>query len=215
MGYFIETGYILLVVALAVLASKACKLPQTATRKLVHILIGFVFPIQYFFFREAPLPLLLIPAVIAVALFLTARFSLVPALVNPDNPYGIFYYALGILILNAIAVLYPAFSAAEGAAIVCLSLGDGMAAIPSLIFKKPHHLFRKKTLEGTLFCLLASCVGMLLLGLAFPVLALPLPIILAAAVTATLLELFGGRLDNLAILFGVSGLCALLTEAIR
>ena len=214
MGYLIEGGYIFLVVTLTALANKKCGLSQTAARKLIHILIGFVFPIQYFFFRESPLPLLLIPTVITVALYLIARFRLIPSMVNPDNPYGIFYYALGILVLNAISVLYPAFFAAEGAAIVCLSLGDGMAALPSLVLRKTHPLFRKKTWEGTLLCLLAPIGGMLLLGLAFPALALPLPIILAAAATATVLELFCGRLDNLAILFGVSGLSALLMEVI-
>lgn len=212
MGYFAEGSYILLVVALAVLANKKFGLSQAAARKLVHIMIGFVFPIQYFFFREDALSLILFPTVITVSLFLIARFTLVPSMVNPKNPYGIFYYALGILVLNLISVFYPAFFAAEGAAIACLSLGDGMAAIPSLIFKKTHPLFREKTVEGTLACLLTPIGGMLLLGLAFPALALPLPIILAATVTATLLELFGGRFDNLAILFGTAGLVALLLE---
>lgn len=210
MGYLIESGYILLVVGLTVLANKKCGLSQTAARKLIHILIGFVFPIQYHFFREDAFPLILFPAVISLALFLIARFRLVPSMVNPDNPYGIFYYALGILVLNVISVCYPAFFAAEGAAIACLALGDGLAAIPSLILKKTHPLFRKKTVEGTLLCLLAPIGGILLLGLAFPALAIPLPIIPAAALTATILELFCGRFDNLAILFGVGALTALL-----
>ena len=199
-------------VAACVLANKKCGLSKTAARKLVHIMIGLVFPIQYFFFGTAVLPLLLVPAIIAVSLFLVARYSLVPSMVNPDNPYGIFFYALGILILNLITVLYPPFLAAEGAAIVCLSLGDGTAAIPSLILKKTHPLLGEKSIEGTLLCLLTSVGGMLLLGLVFPPLALPLPILLTAAAAATLLELFGGRLDNLAILFGVGGLTAWLME---
>ena len=210
MGYLVEGGYILLVVAAITLANKKCGLSQVAARKLIHVLIGFVFPIQYFFFGTSPLPLLLIPAIIAVTLFLVARFSLVPSMVNPENPYGIFFYALGILILNLIAVLYPAFLPAEGAAIVCLSLGDGLAAIPALVLKKTHPILGKKSIEGTLVCFLAPIAGMLLLGLAFPALMLPLPIILAAAATATVLELFGGRFDNLAILFGVGALTALL-----
>ena len=214
MGYLVESGYILLVVALCVLANKKCGLSDVMARKLIHILIGFVFPIQYHFFANDPLGLLLIPTVIAVTLFLVARFALIPSMINRENPYGIFYYALGILILNLISVFFPAFLAAEGAAIVCLSLGDGLAAIPAMLLKKTHPLIGQKSIEGTLVCLLAPIGGMLLLGLAFPALALPLPIILALSAAATLLELFGGRLDNLAILFGVSGLAALLTEVL-
>ena len=214
MGYFVEIGYILAVVGLCVLANKKCGLSASATRKLIHILIGFVFPIQYFFFREDALGLLMIPALIALALFLVARFSLIPSMVNPDNPYGIFYYALGILVLNAIALGFPVFFAAEGAAIACLSLGDGTAAIPALLLKKTHPLIGKKSIEGTILCFLFPIGGMLLLGLFFPSLALSLPIILAVSLASTLLELFGGRLDNLAILFGASGLAALLMEVV-
>ena len=214
MGYLVEGGYILLVVAFCTFANKKCGLPSGAARKLIHILIGFVFPIQYCFFESDPLGLLLPPALIAAALFLVARFALIPSMVNPKNPYGIFYYALGILILNFVSVLYPAFQRAEAAAIVCLSLGDGLAAVPAMLLKKTHPLFGEKSLEGTAVCLLAPIGGMLLLGLAIPALALPLPVILSAALLATVLELFCGRLDNLAILFGTGGAVSLLLEVI-
>lgn len=211
MGYLAEGGYVVAVVLLSRLLHGRCGVGASTTRKLVHILIGFVFPIQYYFFREDALGMLLLPAIITITLFLVARYRLIPAMVNPENPYGIFYYALGILVLNLVAVLYPAMHAAEGAAVFALAFGDGAATLLTPLFKKRHKIFRGKTVEGTLLCFLFAALGMLLLGLMLPALMLPPLLILGVAALTALIELFTGRYDNLAILFGVAALCLLVT----
>ena len=214
MGYLAEGGYVIAVVLLSRLLHGRGWASASVTRKLVHILIGFVFPIQYHFFREDALGMLLLPAIITVTLFLVARYRLIPAMVNPNNPYGIFYYALGILALNAVAVLCPAMHAAEGAAVFALAFGDGAAALLSPLFKRRHRIRGDKTIEGTLLCFLFAALGILLVGVMLPSLMLSPWLILGAAALASLLELFGGRYDNLAILFGVAALCLLANGGI-
>ena len=138
MGYIVEVGYVLAVVLLSRILHGRFGVSASVTRKLVHILIAFVFPIQYHFFKTDALGLLIVPSLITVTLFLVARFSLIPAMVNPKNRYGIFYYAAGITTLNVISVFYPAFHAAAGAAVFCLAFGDGAAALlASLLPPKP------------------------------------------------------------------------------
>ena len=209
MGYLAEVGYIAAVCLFSHALHKWAGVSSSVTRKLTHILIGFVFIIQYHFFREDPLGLLLVPAIVTVSLFLVARFRLIRSMVNPENPYGIFYYALAILLSNAIAILYPPYHAAAGAAILSLSLGDGAAALLSGLFPRRHRLLGEKTAEGSLLCFLFSLLGMWLLGLVFPAIALPLSLLPLLAVLATLLELFAGRFDNPAIVFGVGLVAAL------
>lgn len=210
MGYIVEVGYVLAVVLLSRILHGRFGVSAAITRKLVHILIAFVFPIQYHFFKTDALGLLIVPSLITVTLFLVARFSLIPAMVNPKNRYGIFYYAAGITALNVISVFYPAFHAAAGAAVFCLAFGDGAAALLSGFVKNRHPLWREKSVEGTLFCFVFSVLGMLLLGVMFRSLLLPLPLVFAVAALTAVLELFCGRLDNLAILAGVALPVALL-----
>ncbi len=211
MGYLVEIGYIAAVCLLSHLLHTRAGVKGATTRKLTHILIGAVFFLQYAFFRDDILGMLLVPALVTVGLFLVAHFRLVPSMVNPENPYGIFLYALAILISNVIAILVPAYHAAAGAAILALSLGDGAAALGTSFLKKPHRLYREKTVEGSTLCLLFSLLGMLLPGLFFPALALSPWLLLPAALFSAGLELFTGRLDNLAIVFGVGGLVYFLS----
>lgn len=212
MGYLAEVGYIAAVCLFSAALHKWAGLSSSVTRKLTHILIGFVFVIQYHFFRDDPLGLLLVPAVVTVALYLVARLRLVRSMVNPENPYGIFYYALAILLSNAVSILYPPYHAAAGAAIMALALGDGAAALIAPLFRRRHRLLGQKTAEGSLLCFLFSLLGMWLLGVVFPAIALPLALLPLLAVLATLLELFCGRFDNPAIVFGVGLVAALLSD---
>jgi dolichol kinase len=102
--------------------------------------------------------------------------------------------------------------AAAGAAVFALAFGDGAAALLTPLFSTRHKLYREKTLEGSLLCLIFAALGILLLGVMLPSLMLPPLLILGAAVLTTVLELFTGRYDNPAILFGVAALCLLFTE---
>ena len=159
------------------------------------------------------LGLLLVPSLVTVGLFLVARFRLVPSMVNPENPYGVFFYALAILLSNGITILYPPYHAAAGAAILCLALGDGAAALVVSLLPKRHHLARGKSVEGTLSCFFFSYLGMLLLGAVFPPLALFPWMLPTVALASALIELISGRLDNPAIVFGIGGLVSLLSLA--
>ena len=203
MGYLAEVAYIAAVCFFSHILHKCLGVRPAITRKLTHILIGFVFPIQYYFFREDAIGLIAVPLAVTALLFLVARFRLVPSMVNPENPYGIFFYALSILLSNIVCIFYPPYHAAAGAAIACLALGDGAAALMTAGLSRRHRLFGEKSIEGTLFCVLFSALGMLALGLAFPALALSPLTLMAAALLSGITELFCGRLDNLAIVFGV------------
>ena len=211
MGYLAEIGYIAAVCAAAHLLHRCLHVPGHITRKLIHILIGFVFFIQYHFFREDVAGLLIVPAAVTLGLFLVARLRLLPSMVNPDNPYGIFYYALSILLSNVVAILYPPYHAAAGAAILCLAFGDGAAALLASLLPRRHRLIGEKSVEGSLFCLLFSYLGMWLVTLAFPSLSLPPLLLPFLALLTVLLELFTGRYDNPAIVLGV-GVAALLLQ---
>ncbi len=210
MGYLVEALYVLAVVAFTSALHRYFKVDSAVTRKLTHILIGFVFIIQYHYFREDVLGLLLLPSIITVGLFLVARFRLVESMVNPKSPYGIFYYALSITVSNAIACFYPPYLGAAGVAIFCLAFGDGFAALLGGALPRRHRILGEKSVEGSVICFFFAAAGMVILGLFFPALMLSPWLLFGAAALTAVLELFGGRYDNPAIVFGVGALVALL-----
>ncbi len=203
MGYLAEFLYIGVVVGLLAFLGRRFSLPHGVTRKLIHILICFVYVLEYIFFR-GQWQSLIVPAVVTILLFFTARYALVPSMVNPKNPYGIFFYAVAVTAVMALSLLSPAFLLPGGAAIFCLSFGDGFAALLGELVRRPHRLIGNKSVEGCLFCFAFSLLGLCLLGLLIPEAMLTLPAALIAAAVTVLLELFGGRFDNLFITFGVT-----------
>lgn len=210
MGYLIEAAYLGAVCVLSHLLHHRCGVSAAVTRKLTHILVGFIFFIQYHFFAGDALGMLLLPSLITLGLFLVARFRLVDSMVNPENPYGIFAYALAILVSNIVCLFYPACYAAAGAAILSLSLGDGAAALLTRPLRHRHRIYGEKTLEGSLLCFFFALVGIILLGTVFPALRLAPALVLLGAAAATLLELSAGKLDNPAIVLGVGAFLVLL-----
>ena len=202
MGYLAEFLYIGAAVGLLAFLRRRFSLPRDVTRKLTHILMCFVYVPEYLFFRDR-WQILVVPVIVTLLLFFTARYALVPSMVNPENPYGIFFYAVAVTAVMALSLLFPAFLLPAGAAIFCLSFGDGFAALLGGFVKRPHRLIGKKSVEGCFFCFAFSLVGLLILGLLIPEAMLTFPAALITAAVATVLELVGGRFDNLLISFGV------------
>ncbi len=203
MGYAVELFYVAAVVGLLQLIGKRTALSPHISRKIIHILIAFVWVFQYYFFRGSH-ALLIVPFFVTLLLFFAARYRLVSSMVNESNPYGIFYYALSVSLVSILSVLFPESFLPSGAAIFCLSFGDGFAALIGSAFKRGHRILGEKTLEGTLACFLFSLAGLFILGLLVPPAMLSFPLMLLGAVLTTLFELIGGRFDNLLIVLGVT-----------
>ncbi len=211
--YAIELLYVAAVVGGAQLIQNCFSVRREVVRKIVHILICFVWVFQYYFFTDgvgfvSP-RIVVVPAVVTLLLFFTARYRLVPSFVNEDNPYGIFYYAAAITGVSLLSWLLPATLTPGGLSIFCLSFGDGAAALFGMCLPRTHRLYRKKTWEGTLACFAFAALGMCLLQIMVPYTAEVWVILFLAALSAVL-ELFSGKYDNPAIVFGVSAAAALL-----
>ena len=101
---------------------------------------------------------------------------------------GGFTGASYILTTSAISIaLFPKPIAI--AALVFIIIGDTAAALIGRRFGK-HKLIKNKSLEGSGACLLS------LVALSFFIPGLPTPVGLAGALTATLAELFTGKIDD-------------------
>ncbi len=210
--FLIELLYVAAAVACLQLLGRVLHLSRPLTRKIVHLLVCFVFVFQYRFFYEggevSPAAVV-VPALVTLALFLVARYRLLPAIVSRENPYGIFYYGLAVTAASVLSVLFPILFLPSGLSFFCLSFGDGFAAIVGMYAPKKHPLFREKTWEGSVACFLFSLVGILVFRLFIPC-ALSWPAALILAAVTAVLELFGDKLDNLLIVFGVTLGAALL-----
>jgi dolichol kinase len=108
------------------------------------------------------------------------------------------------------ATILPAYLIPCGIGVFALSFGDGAAGVFGQAFSKMNlHITKTKTAMGTIGCFIFSIVGTVVLStfIPFPIEIIPLLII---GVTAALMEIIGGHLDNYTVPFGTTIVAVLL-----
>lgn len=206
-GYLFSILYVLLCVGLAVIVGRL-GVPKKYTRKIIHILVGFVWVILYHYMGAGSVHFLAVCLLFLVLLTVDYKFKLLPAMSSDgDNAPGTVYYALAMSVMAAVTLYAPDMILPFGVGVFCTSLGDGFAAvIGQLVTKGNPKIWGEKTLYGTLtsfaFCLLVPIVfnAIFDMGISFWH-------SLLIAFFAFEIELFiGNGLDNIAITLGSAGL---------
>ena len=209
-GLAVSALYVLGILAVSsVLSHKGAS--SEATRKLVHIALGGWWFIAMAFFNS-PIWAAVLPALFIAVNSIAYWTGALPFMAREegDTP-GTVYYAISLTLL-ALLTFWINMPYAGALGVLCMSLGDGFAAIVGKRFGKRSLPFGagRKTIAGTLtmFALsLASCLAVLLFF--DPARAVALALVLAAA--AAVLELVSpDGLDNLAVPLGVSALYLIL-----
>lgn len=180
-------------------------------RKGIH-LCALTIPVGYSLMPFLP-AILAVSAAAGISILLDiARFrgwrlwKIVAVILTPiirDHEFkGSFIGASYILTTSAVTIaLFPKTIAV--AAIVFIIIGDTAAAIIGRLLGR-HRLIGKKTIEGSLACL----VSLILVSFLIP--GLPLVAGLAGALAATLAEAFSGKIDDNLTVPIISGLVMLL-----
>ena len=175
------------------------------TRKLVHLLVGFEWVILYTFLGAGLHSLIICVLFLA---FLTVAYAkkLLPAISSDsDNAPGTVYYAASMSAIAISMLFLPEMMLPFGVAVLCTSLGDGLAGIvgQAVSFNNPK-LLGNKTLVGTLTNFAVCFVGILIFAEIFDF-SLKLEDVVAIALLSAALELITPRgLDNVTVPIGVA-----------
>lgn len=167
------------------------------SRKVIHICTFFVLPIFDYFVGPS------IHFIIMCVMFLgVTAGSYFLKILKPiereknKNP-GTIYYALSLLLLSTLTYffhdLYPYMFFGFGA----LAFGDGLASVIGLAFKGPK-IYKNKTFNGFLACLLASFVTLVMISRGYLLSFSPFALF-ALAIFIAIIELVDLGLDNLLI----------------
>lgn len=206
-GYLLTYLYVFFLLFLSTLLKNRFHVPGETTRKVVHIGCGFAWFIMSFFFQST-WHLIVPPLTFVFLNYLSYKKDTFSGMERADkSSLGTVYYALSMVVMASItAFLDERYLLPYGIALLCLSLGDGLAPIFGRMKKGNRLFFRSKTLYGSLAVLLASFLVILLMSLFYHA-GYDIWEMLITSLLAALLELLGRRGgDNLLIPFGVSGL---------
>lgn len=211
-GYLFAFGYVLAAILFSLVAYKL-GMQKKYTRKLIHIMIGFVFVILNSYIGTGSLHFLAVCLVCLLLLAIDYRRHLLPHMSSDgDNSPGTVYYAVSMSAMALISYFAPeSFTLPFGIAVFCTSLGDGLAGIVGqAITRHNPRIWYSKSIYGTVTNLLVSSLGTYLLAL-----SLDLPLVFWHCIViggvATILELVSSRgLDNLSLPLGVFGVTAFM-----
>lgn len=208
-GYLIGYGYLFFLILGVGGAFTRFGIKKEYSRKILHTLIGFTWLVLHFFFQGSP-QVLVMPVSFVIINFMSYKFKWFSAIEREeDNHMGTVYYAMAMTVLMGLSRLFPETEMATGVAVFALSFGDGASAlVGSALKNRTPTLVGKKTLAGTVACMLGSMAGVSLL---IPVVGLKVSFsdLLLVGISTALLELIGMGLDNFSISFGVYGISVL------
>lgn len=211
-GYLLSLGYALLCLLLAFIAYR-CGVPQKYTRKLVHILVGFEWVILSHFM--GPTYHFLLVCLFFLLLLLVAYCKKLMPMIASDgeNALGTVYYAASMSVMAAAMLFWPGLLYPFGLAVVCTSVGDGLAGVVGQAIRRGNpRIYKNKSLFGTLSGFVGSFAASALLCRIYGI-GLPWYALLAIALFAGELEAATGNgLDNITLPLGV---CALAWFLLR
>ncbi len=206
LGYLFSALYVGLCL-LAALGLGRLGVRREYSRKAVHILVGLEWWILAYFFGPGG-HTFAVCLIFTALLFLDDRRRLIRAMSSDgENAHGTVLYGVSMTVMAAVSWIAPATFLPFGAAVVCTSLGDGLAGVVGMSVRRANpKIFRQKTLLGTLACLAVSFLSLLVFRAVSPF-GLGIYECLAVAAFAALLELFTTHgFDNISLPLGVFAL---------
>lgn len=210
-GYLLSYGYLLAVIFLTGLIQKLLKFDHEISRKIVHLLTGFVWLPLYKYFAGT-VHFIIIPGTFVIINYVSYKFKLLKMMereTDDGNTLGTVYYAAGFAILAAVSLLWEVTLLPFGVGVFCMSFGDAAAAlIGSRVKKHNRKLTKEKSLAGTLSAIVFAVVGILVFLCIVPTPLRAYQILLLGIATG-LLELAGKGLDNFTVPFGITALTTL------
>ena len=207
-GFIVSTLFVLLILAISLVAKKKALFSEETTRKFVHIGVSNYWFIAMYFFTNN-IWASVVPVIFIVVNSLSYRYSLISSMERTQKDVaglGTVYYPISLTILAL--VTFSSFSQPYVGALGILTMGygDGLAAVIGSKFGKMKLPFinGKKTILGTMAMFIVTFIVISgILAVYRPEQSLLIALFLAFV--GTILELMTPNgLDNLTLPLGIS-----------
>lgn len=192
--YIIVYTYLLLVMGIAFAVSKRFR-NNEASRNIIHICAGLGWLIYRILFPATIHPVIISGSFVILTIVTTnmkIRF-----IERESGSLGTIYFTSSMLLMSLLGYGSPFRFDIFGVAIICLSCGDASANIIGSRFGTKN-IYKQKSIQGTLACVCASFLTMVLLKYVFDI-KLNFFAIVLLSVLCAITELFAGDYDNIAI----------------
>lgn len=200
-GYLLIFAYILLLIfGLGPVIQR--RINGETSRKFTHIMLFMVWVLIDRYLRGT-IHQVIIPVIFIFLNLLSYKFHLYKSVERSDgedNHYGTIYFALAITAIMAISYFIPEFYLPSGIAVMCLTFGDGFAALMGYNFRS-RKISSNKSVMGFGAAVVASAAALAGFNVLYDV-GLTWTQILALGLFTAILELVDYGLDNFTIVFG-------------
>lgn len=134
------------------------RVPREIVRKVMHLLLGGIVLILYYYFRNSVL-IFLVPLLFLAINLLLYFLKPLQSLQREKKDLGIVFYALSCTVMSALTAYDNTLILPFVIAVACMSFGDCFAGIAGIFLRPRIQVFASKTLFGALACFVASAVG--------------------------------------------------------
>lgn len=210
-GYVLAYSYLMLAVIISLISGKLLKgnekLCREVPRKVIHVMCGLGWIIYKIFFQGSYHPIIISSSfiIIAICSYLTDELKIQ----HGKRDFGLINYTVVMTVLSVTSYIFPSTFDAFGVAVLCLAVGDGMAAVIGRILGKHKWKFsKKKSVEGTIGGFICASLVILIVVLVFGV-NLTIPGALGIVAVSMIIELVAGDFDNI-LIPGVAYILAIL-----
>lgn len=192
--YIIVYAYLLLVLGGAFAISKIFK-NNEKSRNLIHISAGLGWIIYRLLFPATIHPIIISASFVVLTIMTT--ILKVDFVERKDGSLGTIFYTLAMFVMSVFGYQNPFLFDVFGIVIICLSCGDAAANIVGTAFGKTK-IYKKKSLEGSIACVIVAGVAMMSIRLIFDI-EISIGTIFILAILCSITELYSGTYDNVAI----------------
>jgi len=210
-GYIWVYTYLAAAFVLSIFFKNVLKVRTDDSRKIVHILAGFGWIILDQCFEGTIHTVIITGSFVVITVFSSyIKSDFFNFMEIGEGNHGTVYFTISMFLMAALSFFVPKLFFPFGIGIICLSCGDGMAAVVGSKFgKNSKRIIGNKSMVGTITCIVSSILCTIFLcyyeGTHLSILK-----ILCIGLFTGALELLSGKYDNFAIPFGVMALSYIL-----
>lgn len=197
-GYIVALGYVALMI-FGVGEVVRRKAGVAISRKIVHTSLFMLWCFFDLFFKGT-IHMIIVPTLFIIINTISYKKKLFDSIEDEKGHYGTILFAVAVTIMMTAAYVWPEFYYPAGIGIVCLTFGDGASALCGYAIRS-RKIYKEKTLSGFIGGIIFCFIGLMIFRMAYcdKIAILDAAII---AIVASILELGGGKVDNLTTSLG-------------
>lgn len=169
------------------------------SRKIIHILLFAVWIFLDIFMKDT-IHQVIVPIIFLILNSLSYKFNIYKSIERESgNHLGTIYFAIAITIIMLFVLIFPDVYYCSGIATLCLTFGDGFAALIGYNTKS-RKIYQNKTLNGFVACFLFSSISTFIFSHFYNI-EINLLMCFIIGLAVAIFELIGKGLDNFFVVF--------------